>query len=238
MGLSPSAVKEPAPAKLKARELLTWSASGFSNTMNFMALSFLTIYCTDMLGLNAALVGTLLLASRILDGITDVFAGYIVDKTNTKLGRGRPYEFCMIGVWACTVLLFSCPVGWEVPVKCAWILTMYAFVNSIFKTLLAAGTTPYMVRAFNNQQKYVSLTSYGGLISMLGAVVINVAFPIMMGSLATSPQGWTTMILIVAIPGIVLGMLRFFFVKEKYDVDVKTEKINFNDVLTVLKTTK
>jgi hypothetical protein len=51
---------------------------------------------------------------------------------------------------------------------------------------------------------------------MLGAAVINVAFPIMMGGLGTSSGGWMDMVLIIAVPGILLGMLRFSLYRKNY----------------------
>lgn len=51
-----------------------------------MAVGFLSIYCTDTLNMDPKLVGILLVISKLLDGVTDVVAGYIVDRTDTKWG--------------------------------------------------------------------------------------------------------------------------------------------------------
>jgi probable glucitol transport protein GutA len=226
------------PDHLRPMELIPWSTGGIANAMNIMVLGYLQIYCTSMLGLNPLLVGSLLLASRIIDIFTDILVGYMVDKTNTRWGRGRPYTLCVIGTWVCSVLLFSCPAGWETPVKVAWVVSAYVLVNSGFNSIWAAAQTPYMIRAFNNPRKYVSLTSYGGLITMFGAVAVNVSFPILLGTLATSPQGWTTTILIFAVPGTLLGLWKFFAIPEKYHVDVKTDKMVIKDVIRMLKGNK
>lgn len=69
----------------------------------------ITYYCTNSLGLSPGIVGTLLLVSKLFDGFTDLIAGLIIDKTKTKYGKARPYELCILGVWICTVLLFSTP---------------------------------------------------------------------------------------------------------------------------------
>lgn len=44
--------------------------------------------------MNPALVGTLLVVSKLLDGFTDIIAGYLVDKTNTKWGEGDGRTNC------------------------------------------------------------------------------------------------------------------------------------------------
>ncbi|MBR2996712.1 MAG: MFS transporter [Lachnospiraceae bacterium] len=221
--------------KLGFGKICVWQSRQISQSANLMVMGYLTIFCTDILGLPVLLVGTLLLASRLIDGVTDIVAGYIVDRTKTKLGRGRPYELSIVGLWVCTVLMFSCPPGWDVPVKCAYVLAMYAFINSVFATFLNAANTPYMVRAFNDQDTYVKLTSFGGLITMLAVVAVNVTLPLLMSKYGTTAAGWRTMILIYAIPMATIGILRFLFIPEKYDVDATTEKINFHHVFQVLK---
>ena len=165
--------KEKNKKRLGIGKTLAWQSASFSSAMNVIVLSFLTIYCTNALSMSPALVGTLLMASKIFDGVTDILAGYIVDRTNTKIGRGRPYQLSIVAVWACTLLMFSCPTGWTTFAKCAWVFAMYTFVNSVFETLFNASGTPYMVRAFNDNDIYVSLNTYGAIFPMLGAVMVS-----------------------------------------------------------------
>ena len=230
--------KEKKSGKLGVGKTLAWQSASVSSSMNVIVLSYLSIYCTNALSLSPALVGTLLMGSKIFDGITDILAGYVVDRTNTRIGRGRPYQLSILAVWACTLLMFSCPAGWMTFAKCVWVFAMYTFVNSIFRTLFNASGTPYMVRAFNNNDIYVSLSTYGAIFPMIGAVIVNISFPVLMASLATSAKGWTTLIAIYAIPAGLLGLLRFLFIPEKYDVDAKTDKINLKEVFQCLKINK
>ena len=53
--------------------------------------SYLMFFYTDIFGLTAAVVGTMLLYTRIIDAITDTIMGLIVDRTHTRWGQGRPY---------------------------------------------------------------------------------------------------------------------------------------------------
>ena len=217
--------------------LIAWSLRPASTGVALMIMGYLTVFAVNTMKMSAGLVGTLLLASKLIDGVTDLFAGYIVDNTHTRWGKGRPYEWCVVGMWLATLLLFCVPAGAATPVKAAWILIMYLFANSIFNTFLNANGTVYMVRAFSTERQYISLSTYGGVVPMLIVAVFNIIFPALMGSLATSQGGWIRLVAIFAVPLTVLGMLRFFVVKETHDVDAKTggNKVAFSDILAVLK---
>jgi Na+/melibiose symporter-like transporter len=230
-------VKTEVKEKVGAWRMFAWQSRALSLACNTLILGFLTIYCTDTLKIPAALVGTLLMATKLLDGITNAIAGVIVDKTNTKLGRGRPYELSIIGVWICTWLMFACPPEFSMVAKAVWVFSMFICVDSIFTALLSANNTVYMVRAFSKQEHYVAISSYGSIIVFLGAMVVNVSFPMLMATMATSAEGWKTLIAIYAVPFLLIGLLRFFFIKETNDVDaVSSEKVNFKELVAVLKT--
>lgn len=72
-----------------------WATRGAALSVNVVVLMQITYYCTNALGLSPGIVGTVLLLSKLFDGVTDLVAGVIVDKTHTKLGKARPYELCM-----------------------------------------------------------------------------------------------------------------------------------------------
>ncbi len=218
-------------------KLFSWSARGGSTGIATMIMGYLTIFCTDTMGIPAAAVGTLLLLSKFLDGLTDLFAGYFVDRTHTRWGKGRPYEWCVAGMWLSTLLLFMVPARFSTLMKLVWIFIMYAFANSVFYTFLNANGNVYMVRAFNRKKDYVDVSTYGGVVPIVMVLIFNIIFPTLMGKLATSQHGWVQLILIFFVPMVVLGMLRFFVHKEKYDVDVEAhgEKVRFRDVLLVLR---
>ena len=220
--------------------MMLWQSRAISSGIFILLSGYLMVYCTDTMKVPAALVGGILVASKVLDGFTDIFAGFIVDRTKTRWGKGRPYEVFIIGLWLSTWLLFSCPESFSTVAKCIWIFVMYALANAVCYTFLNANQNVYLVRAYN-QGQIVKQTSYGSVVTMLAAVIFNVAFPVAMGTLATSPAGWSRLILMFAVPLTAIGILRMLFVKEKYDVDAereKEEKLHVKDVAVLLGTNK
>ena len=122
---------------LKKSKIVLWSLRNISIMAGFVVMSYVSYFATNCLGISAGVIGALLLASKLFDGLTDLIAGYFVEKTNTKLGKGRPYDLCIIGVWICTVLMFAVPdIGYIG--KCIWLFLTYTLTNSVFFTLLSA----------------------------------------------------------------------------------------------------
>jgi Na+/melibiose symporter-like transporter len=103
--------------KLPIGRFFAFRAGYFSLAANFIVIGFLMIYCTDTLGMPSALVGSLIFASKIFDAFAELYAGYVVDRTKSKLGKGRPWDLCLIGVWVSTILLFATPAGASMTVK-------------------------------------------------------------------------------------------------------------------------
>lgn len=227
--------KQVNPDRLPFSKALAWSTRGVSLACNVVIVGYITYYCTNILAMPATLVGTILLISKLFDGVTDLVAGYIVDKTNTRFGKARPYEFAIFGVWLTTLLMFSCPdIG--MAGKAVWLLATYTLVNSIFATLLNASESVYIARATKGEDARNVLVSVNGIVIMVGSIVVSTVFPILMGTLGTQPGGWTKMIAIFAIPLGVIGIGRFVFVKERPDaVTVNSEKIKMSTLLKALK---
>jgi GPH family glycoside/pentoside/hexuronide:cation symporter len=213
-----SMVKE----KIPRGYLVAWSSRAVSLAVNIIFVMQLTYYATDFVGLSAGLVGALLLGSKIFDGITDLLVGFVINKTNTKLGKARPYELMIIPLWICTVLLFSVPdlgiVG-----KSVYIFLFYSLINSVCATFLNGTDAIYMSRSLANEQHRAKILSWSAILIMLSAAGIRMLFPQLIASWGPQQGGWTKISLVIGIPLLVIGLGRFFFVKET-NIDAATDK--------------
>lgn len=230
------------PDKLGFGRLMAWKSSDISAAwVNLIVLNYLSIYASDTLGINIAVVGSLLFASKILDAFTDIFAGWLVDNTHSKLGKGRPYELCIVGQTICTVLLFAGNPAWSNVVKCVWIFCMYSLTFSLFATFRNAALNPYTIRFLSNNPILMrKMASYGGIVTMAASMTMSIAFPMLMARIATSAGGWTALIAIIMVPATLIGLLRFFLCKEDPAVDAtsKQEPIRLQEIFLLFRRNK
>lgn len=227
--------KETQKGHVSLGQILAWNTRPISLGAVTIIIGYLSLFCTDYLKMPAVLVGTLLLASKIVDGITDLVAGWLVDNTHTRLGKGRPYELSLIGVWICMWALFGGSASWSLSIKCVWIFIMYTLVFSVFSTLLNAAETPYIIRAFKDPLAVAKVSAYGGIFVTIGCLVVSISFPMIIAGL-TDVTGWRKAMAMYAVPLVLIGLIRFIFVKEKQDdVDEKKdEKVSIKEMLDVI----
>ena len=220
-------------------KFLAWKSSDITSAGIFLIVgSYMSIFCTDFLGMSPLTVGNIILISNLIDFFTDLIAAFLIDNTKTKLGKARPYELGAIGMTICTTLIYFTPVGWDDTLKVVWVFCMYTFLYGVFNTARTAANVPYLVRAFDNDRDLIGkVSSYGGFVTTMGAMVVSLTFPKAMATLATSQQGWRTLILIYMVPLTILGALRFIFVKENPEIDAKQikNKVNLKDIWTMIR---
>ena len=95
----------------KTRQRLGYGAADMASNLIWpMICTYLTVYYTDALLLDAIAVSVITLASKFIDAITDVLMGIIVDKSEFKSGKCRPYFVIgAVPLALFAVLTFSLP---------------------------------------------------------------------------------------------------------------------------------
>ena len=105
------------------------------NVVYVLLTSFVMIYLTDTVGLDAGVVATLLMVSRIFDGFSDLIFGTLLDRTNTRMGKARPWM--LWGFVGCAILIiaiFAIPTSLGNIAKYAWFFIAYTLLNAVFFT--------------------------------------------------------------------------------------------------------
>ncbi len=200
-----------------------WASPGIGVAAVTALLGYITFFATDVLGLSSGLVGALLLVSKIFDGVSDIVAGFIIDRTHTKLGKARPYDVANVLFCISALLFFFIPdVG--TAGKAAFLFVIYMLTYSIFQTLYSCAGTVYLARAVDDGEDQISLSSVCGLLSSLIAIVLSVLFPTLIQNAGTSQTKWQSIALAICLPSMVLCAIRIFLIPEINDAE--TEKKN------------
>ena len=215
-----------------------WSSRSFSLSVDSMLLMYLTYFCSDTLGLNLGVIGTMLLVAKIVDTATNFIFAYLVDNLHLKGGKGRPYEILIIPAWICTFILFGIPITWKAAIQYAIVFIMYTIIVSVFHTALYSTEAIYLSHAVKEEDR-ISIQTVNGIVTTLSFTIAAVVIPILMGKFAGQENMWLKIALICGIPCMILGMIRYFCFKE-YDLAVseKQEHIGIIDAAKGMFTNK
>ncbi len=108
-----------------------------SNIMWAPAAALLLYYYTEFVGVNIAIVATIMFFSRFLDGFSDLFVGWLVERTNSPYGKTRVWILRMIvPFFIAMVALFSVPSGMGETFKYVYIFFSYNFAITVVYTAI------------------------------------------------------------------------------------------------------
>ncbi len=182
---------------------------------------YLMFFYTDIFGMEAKVVGTMFLITRIWDSIFDPIIGVIADRTETKWGKFRPFilflaiPFAVIGVFTFYTPEFG-TTGKIVYAYVAYSLMMmvYSAINVPYASLLG-------VMSPNPKERNV-LSTFRMVFAYIGSFVTLLLFMPMVnyfsnGSKAIESQqyGWLMAVVIIAIVCAILFFFCFYFTKER-----------------------
>lgn len=108
-----------------------------SNIMWAPAAALLLYYYTEFVGVNIAIVATIMFFSRFLDGFSDLFVGWLVERTNSPYGKTRVWILRMIvPFFIAMVAMFSVPSGMGETFKYVYIFFSYNFAITVVYTAI------------------------------------------------------------------------------------------------------
>ncbi|WP_201276872.1 glycoside-pentoside-hexuronide (GPH):cation symporter [Microbulbifer sp. ALW1] len=143
-----------------------------SNIVFQVIVNFMMIFYTDVFGISAAAVGTLMLAVRLFDAVTDPVMGGLADRTRSRWGRYRPWLlFAAVPYGVLAVLAFTTPDlsanGKLVYayVTYAALMTVYTIINIPYSALGGVLTSDPRERA--------SVQSYRFAMAMVGGAIVT-----------------------------------------------------------------
>ncbi|MBQ8688189.1 MAG: MFS transporter [Ruminococcus sp.] len=186
--------------------------------------TFVMIYLTDTAGLNAGIVGTLMMISKFFDGFTDIIFGALIDKTKTKMGKARPWMlFPYIGNSLMLIMIFAIPAGWGDVAKYAYFFITYTLLNAVFYTannIAYSALTALITRNGNERVQMGSIRFIFAFGTSLALQAVTVKAVDWCGGGA---EGWRNIAIIYAVIGLVVNTISVFSVKELPEEELEKE---------------
>ena len=224
---------------LHMKERIGYGVGDFANNMMYTPVnSFFTYFLTNIAGLGAGVVGTILLISRLLDGVSDLIVGSFMEKIHSKHGKARPWL-----LWWCIpfaislVLMFTAPdFGTTGKIIYAFltynlaVTVVYTAINLPFGSLAALMTKNQTERGYLNISKMVF--AFGG------GMVVNAATLPLVKFFGNDSSAWQKTFLIYGVVAIIFFLIVFFSTKEAVTEEAKKagseEKVNIPQALKSL----
>ena len=208
-------------AKLSFLERFAYGIGDYAGNLVYSAISaFLLVYYTNVVGASAAAAASIIAVSKILDGVSDLIMGYIVDHTHSKWGKARPWiaRLC-IPLAVCTVLMFSVPSSFAGSIQIAYMFLTYNLVSTIFYTGVNVPYATMQGLMTRNQYERGLLGNFRNLLATAGTMTINTVVLKMTGFFgggdSYTQKGWTLTFVVLMIVFVVLNMFMFFTCKER-----------------------
>jgi len=211
--------------KLSIKEKVGYGFGDLASVLYWQTISaYLLYFYTDVFGITAAAAGTMILVSRLWDGVNDPMMGIIADRTNTRWGKFRPYLLWMAvplaiaAVFTFTTPNFS-PTGKLIYAYVTFNLMMmlYTAINIPYSSLLGVITPDPIERTSVSSYKYVFAYISGTIVSALALPLTH-----FFGK-GNEAAGWQITMIVFGIAAVIFFLITFSFTKERVQPP-KTQK--------------
>lgn len=210
--------------------------------------SFVMIYLTDTVGLNAGIIGTLIMFSKFADGITDIFFGRMIDKTKSKLGKARPWMlYSYIGNAIMLIAIFAIPESMGDTAKYVYFFITYTLLNAIFYTANNISYASLTALVTKNGNERVQMGSIRFMFSMGTSITLSYITVNLVNRFGGGTVGWKNVAILYAVIGLISNTITVFSVKElpeeelasdRGDEETVVEKAGFVESVKLLFTNK
>ena len=239
--------------RMEERKYLKWynkvgygSGDLAANCIYGLLTSFVMIYLTDTVGLNAGIIGTLIMFSKFADGITDVFFGNLIDKTKSKMGKARPWMlYAQIGNCICLVAVFAIPSSLGKTAQYAYFFIAYTLLNAVFYTANNIAYASLTSLITKNGNERVQMGSIRFMFSLATNIIVQSITVGLVTNFGGGAKGWRTVAFIYAIIAFIVNAISVFSVKELPPEENETEsgqgneeKISFLESMKLLLSNK
>jgi glycoside/pentoside/hexuronide:cation symporter, GPH family len=202
---------------LKFSEKLAYGVGDFASNLIFATVStFLMYYYTDIYGLQAVAVGTILFVARFVDAVWDLYLGTLIDRTKTRWGQCRPYLLFASPLLAvCVVATFTVPGGSDA-FKLAYAYITYTLLMCTYSLV----NIPYIAMPAlmtDDPRDRTRLSAVRMFCAILGSMVVGALTLKLVAVLggANKQAGYQYTVSLMAGIGVLLFWVSFAFTRER-----------------------
>jgi GPH family glycoside/pentoside/hexuronide:cation symporter len=193
--------------------------------LNAVLASYLNVYYTDVLGLAPLWGGAFLvvfpIVSKVVDAITNVIMGYIIDRTRTSEGKARPWLLLSAPLVTITaILLFTVPNASQ-NVQAIWVMVSYNLFYSFAFTIFNMSHNLMVPLSTRNTTQRGGLSVFNQIAAiMMSGIIVALIFPmVIMPMLGIDKGKWILTMSILAILALPLTLMEYFFTKERVTLE-------------------
>lgn len=189
--------------------------------LNAVLATYLNVYYTDVLHLTTVWGGLFLvvfpLVSKVIDAVTNVVMGYIIDRTRTKQGKARPWLLLSAPLLFITgLLLFTVPDAGET-VQVIWVMLSYNLFYSFAYTIFNMSHNLMVPLSTRNTLQRGGLSVFNQIATiMMSGILVALVFPMVIRPLMGVDQvNWIVVMGILSALALPLTLLEYYFTKER-----------------------
>ncbi len=197
------------------------------NVIYALLSAFVMIFLTDTVGMNAGIIGSLIAASKLLDGVSDIFFGVLIDKTSTKMGKARPWMFYgYFGCAICLVAIFCIPANISAFAQYTWFFVAYTVLNAGFYTANNIAYSALTALITKNNQERVEMGSIRFMFAFGTSMLIQTITVSFVAAFGGGAAAWRTVAIIYAVVGLISNTISVMSVRELSPEELAGNEIN------------
>lgn len=208
-----------------------------------LSSTFLLKFYTDVMGVPAAVIGTIIMIARFVDAFTDVAMGRICDKSpTTKHGKFKPWirRMCLPVAISSFLIYQSSLADMSMGFKIGYLFVTYILWGSFFYTSI---NIPYgsMASAISaepgDRQSLSTYRSIGATFAsvLVGAIIPLIAYEEVGGIMVLNGEIFTTIAGVFSICAIISYLICYTLVTERVHIPANAEKKEDNNVIAMLR---
>lgn len=197
--------------KISFKEKFSYGLGDFASQILYTPVgAFLIYYYTEIVNINIAIVATIMLVSRLFDGISDVIVGYLIEKTVSPFGKTRVWILRMLIPYFCgMVLLFSVPPFLPDVAKYIYVFFSYNLAITVVYTAinLPYGAMSTMMTRDGYERSIIVI--FRMLLATAGNTLTQVAVLPMVRFFGGDQMAWTITFAILGLVGVCIFFVTF-----------------------------